>query len=237
LNASDWIADGQVRLDSGLGQGGDSSDLLDKFRQIGDVISVSCVVADAQERANVMNSGLRLRSVRRTFIGPAVTVRLSPGNLVDCLEVLDFVGPGDVVVVDAFGETETSVWGGLMCGLARAAGVVGVVVDGSARDIDEAKLLDFPIVSRSVSPRSTHSPVSGTYQPVEVNVPVVCGGVIVSPGDVVVADEVGVTVVRQSEMAMVYSKAVAQASLESKTRADILAGMSYAELLAKYGRI
>lgn len=233
----DPAADGQLQVGAGPVRPEESADLLDKFRQLNDVVSISCVVADAQERANVMNSALRSRSVTRSFIGPAVTVRLSPGNLVDCLGVLDVVSPGDVVVVDAFGESETSVWGGLMCGLARAAGVLGVVVEGSVRDVDEAKLLDFPIVSRSVSPRSTHSPVTGSYEPVEFNVPVVCGGVTVNPGDVIVADEVGVVVVRRDELSSVHAKAVAQAALESRTRADILAGMSYAELLTKYGRI
>lgn len=202
-----------------------------------DVVSVSCVVADAQERANVMHSGLRLRSTARAFIGTAVTVRLSPGNLVDPLAVLDLVSPGDVVVIDAFGESETSVWGGLMCGLARSRGVAGVVIDGSARDIDEARLLGFPIVSRSVSPRSTHSPVTKLYEPIDLNTPVDCGGVIVFPGDLVVADEVGVTVVRRDELASVYERAVTQAEVESRTREDILAGLSYTELLAKYGRI
>ncbi|MCL2465149.1 MAG: hypothetical protein FWF28_08800 [Micrococcales bacterium] len=202
-----------------------------------DVVSVSCVVADAQDRANVMHSALRMRSVTSTFIGTAVTVRLAPGNLVDPLAVLDLVAAGDVVVVDAFGESETSVWGGLMCGLARSQGVAGVVIDGSARDIDEARLLEFPIVSRAVSPRSTHSPITQRYEPCELNVPVNCGGVLVFPGDLIVADEVGVTVVRQHELAAVYERAVAQADAESRTRQDILAGLSYAELLSKYGRI
>ena len=184
-----------------------------------------------------MHSSLRMRSVMQTFIGPAVTVRLSPGNLIDPLAVLDLVSAGDVVVVDAFGESETSVWGGLMCGLARAKGVAGVVIDGSARDIDEARLLRFPIVSRSVSPRSTHSPITGSFVPIELNTPINCGGIIVSPGDMVVADEVGVAVVARAELAEVYERALSQADLEARTRADILNGMSYPELLAKYGRI
>ncbi len=212
-------------------------DLVQRFRALNDVVSISCVVADAQARANVMHSTLRMRSVTQAFIGTAVTVRLSPGNLVDPLAVLDVVAEGDVVVVDAFGESETSVWGGLMCGLARSRGVVGVVIDGAARDIDEARLLDFPIVSRAVSPRSTHSPVTDRYEPIEIGVPVDCGGVIVAPGDLVVADEVGVTVVRGEEIASVYGRAVLQAEVESRTRADILNGLSYSELLAKYGRI
>ena len=81
-----------------------------------------------------------------------------------------------------------------MSGLARAAGVVGTVVDGSVRDTDESKLLEYPIASRSVSPRAAHSAYTGRTAPIEINVPISCAGIIVHPGDLVVADELGVTV-------------------------------------------
>jgi 3-hexulose-6-phosphate synthase/6-phospho-3-hexuloisomerase len=212
-------------------------DLLEKYLSLTQVMSVSCVVSDAQERANVMHSRMKMRSVVQTFIGPALTVKLFAGDIVDCLAIFDVARAGDVVVIDAFGESETSIWGGLMSGLARAAGVVGVVIDGSARDTDEARMLGFPIVSGSVSPRASHSAYSGRFEPIEINTPVVCGGVRVNPGDMVVADEIGVTVVPSPELAVVYEKAVAQADKESKTRADILKGLSVKELLAKYGRL
>ena len=62
--------------------------------------------------------------------------------------IFEHAKPGDVIVIDAFGDTETSIWGGLMSGLARNAGIVGAVIWGSARDIDESKMLDFPIVTK-----------------------------------------------------------------------------------------
>jgi regulator of RNase E activity RraA len=151
--------------------------------------------------------------------------------------IFDIARPGDVVVIDAFGESETSIWGGLMSGLAKAAGVPGVVIDGSARDTDEARVLGFPIVSRSVSPRASHSAYSGRFEPIEINGPVVCGGVMVHPGDMVVADEIGVTVVPSARLGPVFEKARAQADKEAATRADILKGLSVKELLAKYGRL
>jgi regulator of RNase E activity RraA len=124
-----------------------------------------------------------------------------------------------------------------MSGLAKAAGVPGVVIDGSARDTDEARVLGFPIVSRSVSPRASHSAYSGRFEPIEINGPVVCGGVMVHPGDMVVADEIGVTVVPSARLGPVFEKARAQADKEAATRADILKGLSVKELLAKYGRL
>ncbi len=211
--------------------------MLAKYLSLREVMSVSCVVSDAQERNNVMHSSLKMRSGQKPFVGPAFTVKLSAGDIVDCLVIFELVRLGDVVVIDAFGETETSVWGGLMSGLARAAGIAGAVIDGSARDIDEARLLGFSIVSKSVSPRASHSAYSNRFEPIEINAPIVCGGVLVRPGDMIVADEIGVTVVPSAELAAVYEKAREQAEREARTRADILNGLSVKELLAKYGRI
>ncbi len=213
------------------------AEMLARYQSMKDVLSVSCVVSDAQERANVMRSCMKMRSVVRTFIGPALTVKLTAGDIVDCLPIFDVARKGDVVVIDAFGESETSIWGGLMSGLARAAGIAGVVIDGSARDTDEARLLDFPIVSSSVSPRASHSAYSNRFEPIEINTPIVCGGVRVNPGDMIVADEIGVTVVPSNDLAAVYEKAREQADKEARTRADILKGLSVQELLAKYGRL
>ena len=211
--------------------------LVEAFVSMTDVMSVSCVVGDAQERTNIMRSDMKMRSVNRPFIGPALTVKLTPGDIVDCLAIFDIAEAGDVVVIDAFGDTESSIWGGLMAGLARAAGIVGVVIDGSARDIDEAKMLDFPIVSKSVSPRAAHSALSERFEPIEINTGIVCGGVRVNPGDIIVADEIGVTVVPQADMENVYKAAREQADKEEATRQEILKGATVKELLEKFGRI
>ena len=210
---------------------------LKKFLSLKEVMSVSCVVSDAQEREGVMRSDMTMRSVNKTFIGPALTVKLTAGDIVDCLPIYETAMPGDVIVIDAFGESETSIWGGLMSGLARAAGIVGVVIDGSARDIDEARMLDFPIVSKSVSPRAAHSAYSNRFEPIEINTPVVCGGVLVHPGDMIVADEIGVTVVPRNDLEIVYKKAKIQAEKEEATRNEILKGATVAELLKKFGRL
>lgn len=111
----------------------------------------------AAENAKAVLLGNTPPNPEKPFIGSALTVKLSPGNIVDWLPIFDIVESGDVVVIDAFGESETSIWGGLMAGLARAAGVAGAVIDGSARDIDEARMLDFPVISKSVSPRAPQS--------------------------------------------------------------------------------
>jgi len=212
--------------------------IVDNFKAMSKVFSLSCVVADALQRDNVMRSDIRMRTCTdKKIIGPAFTVKLTPGDLIDYLEVFKHLKAGDVLVVDAFGETETSVLGGLMASLCVAIGVAGAVVDGSVRDTDEARMIGFPVASKSVSPRSTHSPYSERTVPFEFNTRIVCGGVVVEAGDLIVADEIGITVVPKADMARVYAVARAQADREELQRADIASGATAAQLLAKYGRI
>jgi|SRR5579875_3130767 3-hexulose-6-phosphate synthase/6-phospho-3-hexuloisomerase len=210
--------------------------LVRGFKDLLEVYSVSCVVTDAMDRAGVMHSAIKLRCGGK-LAGPAVTVRLYPGDLVDPLEALTVAAAGDVVVVDAAGETETSVWGGLMAGLGRQRGLAGAVVDGAVRDIDEARDLGFTLYSRAVGPRASHTAFSGRREPIEVNVPIHCGGVVVSPGDIVVADEIGVVVVPLADADAVLRRAREQAEREEATRRRIREGRSVDELLAEFGRL
>lgn len=211
--------------------------LIKPFREMEDVFSLSCVVGDAMERDHVMRHDMKPKAADKKIIGPAITVKLTAGDIVDCLEVFEIAKPGDVIVIDAFGETETSIWGGLMSGLARNAGIVGAVIDGSCRDTDEAKMMNFPITAKVSGPRAAHTAYSGRKEPIEINIPIVCGGVIVKPGDLVVADEIGVAVVPYEELAKVYPIAREQADKEIATREAILKGATVDELLKKFGRI
>lgn len=211
--------------------------LFKPYREMDDVMSLSAVISDACERDNTMRPDMKPKAANKTIIGPAITVKLTAGDIVDCLEVFDVVQPGDVVVIDAFGEINTSIWGGLMSGLAKNEGVVGAVIDGSCRDTDEARFLEFPVTAKVSGPRAAHTATSGRKEPIEINVPITCGGVIVNPGDLVVADEIGVAVVPYAELADVYVKARKQADAEIASREDILKGFTYQDLLKKYGRI
>ena len=211
-------------------------DILQGFKDLLKIFSPSCVVADSQERAGVMHSAIKPITDDR-FVGVALTVKLYPGDLVDCLDALKIAGEGDVIVVDACGDTETSIWGGLMAGLCQQKGVVGAVVDGAIRDTDEIKALGFPICTRAIVPRSTHSPYSGRMEPIEVNVPITCGGVPVNPGDIVLADEIGVVVVPQEEAGEVLERARTQAAQEEETRKRIQEGKTVEELLSEFGRL
>jgi 3-hexulose-6-phosphate synthase/6-phospho-3-hexuloisomerase len=214
-----------------------SPEILQGFKDLLKVYSPSCVVADSQERAGVMRSYLRPLTNSTRFVGPALTVRLEPGNQVDCLDALKVAQDGDVVVVDAAGETETSIWGGLMSGLCKMKGVVGAVVDGAIRDTDETRDLDFFIFSKAIVPRSTHSPFSGRMDPIEINVPIQCAGILVNPGDIILGDEIGVVVIPIEQAAVILKKAQTQAENEEKTRVRIREGKTVDQILAEFGRM
>ncbi|MBI5670511.1 MAG: RraA family protein [Chloroflexi bacterium] len=212
-------------------------EVLQGFQDLLKIFSPSCVVADAQERAGVMRSYIRPLLTDKRFVGPALTVRLEPGNQVDCLDALSVAQAGDVIVVDAAGETETSIWGGLMSGLCQMKGVAGAVIDGAMRDTDETRALGFPVFAKAIVPRSTHTPYSGRMEPIEINVPIQCAGILVNPGDLVLGDEIGVVVVPLEAAADVLKAAQAQAEKEEQTRAKIRAGKTVEELLAEFGRL
>jgi 3-hexulose-6-phosphate synthase/6-phospho-3-hexuloisomerase len=213
-----------------------STEYVEGFHSLLKIYSPSCVVADSMERSGVMHSSIK-PLVETRFVGVALTVKLYPGDLVDCLDALSVAQAGDVIVVDAGGETETSIWGGLMSGLCQQKGVVGAVVDGAIRDTDEIKALGFPICAKAVVPRSTHSPYSQRMEPIEINVPITCGGVLVNPGDVILADEIGVVVVPQEEAGEILAKALEQAEKEEATRQRIKEGKTVEELLREFGRL
>ncbi|QGZ66188.1 RraA family protein [Paraburkholderia acidisoli] len=213
------------------------AELIARFVAMADVMSLSCVVSDALQRNGTMRHDIKPKGADRKIIGPALTVQLTAGDIVDCLDVFTVAKPGDVIVIDAFGETETSIWGGLMTGLARNAGVVGAVIDGSCRDTDEAKYLDFPVSAKVSGPRQAHTAISGRREPISINVPISCGGVIVNPGDLVVADEIGVAIVPQADMAAVYERAKTIADNEARMREMVLEGKTFQDLLDKFGRI
>src|SRR4051795_13133907 len=92
-------------------------------------------------------------------------------------------------------KTGVSVWGGLMGGLAKNRGIRGMIVDGAGRDIDELEDIGWPIWTRAITARGTHTMFSGRKEELSINLAVSCGGIVVQPGDFVVADTIGVAAV------------------------------------------
>lgn len=150
----------------------------------------TAVASDAMGRTNAMVSAMRPLFEGLRLCGPAITVAGSPGSNEGAIRALDVAAAGDVIVIDARGHTDAAVWGGMLCALARKRGVAGVVVDGAIRDAAEQRSLRFPAFSRAVVPAGPPRP-----GPDRVNVGIVCGGVHVEPGDLILGDDDGVVVI------------------------------------------
>jgi 4-hydroxy-4-methyl-2-oxoglutarate aldolase len=211
-------------------------DLLARFDEVARCYSASCVFADVMYRTGVMHSRIKPAFPAKA-VGQALTVQLSKGDLVDPLKALELGRAGDIVVVDAGGETETSVVGGLMGGLAKNKGIRGMIVDGAGRDVDELRDIGWPIWTRAITARGTHTMFSGRKEELSINVPVACGGVVVRPGDFVVADEIGVAVVPLDRAEEILGLAREQAEREQRTREWVAQGKTVEDLLREFGRI
>jgi regulator of RNase E activity RraA len=211
-------------------------DLLAKFDAVAACYSASCVFADVMYRTGVMHSGIK-PPFKAKAAGQALTVQLSKGDLVDPLKALEMGHPGDMIVVDAGGDTEVSVCGGLMGGLAKNRGIRGMVVDGAGRDVDELEDIAWPIWTRAITARGTHTMFSGRKEELSINVPIACGGVVVHPGDFIVADTIGVAVIPLSKAEEILELAREQAEREQKTREWVARGKTVEDLLAEFGRI
>ncbi|HET7718035.1 MAG TPA: RraA family protein [Bauldia sp.] len=210
--------------------------LLAAFDEVARCLSASCVFADVQYRQGVMDSEIK-PPFRAKAVGQALTVQLSPGDLVDPLKALEMGQPGDIIVVDAGGDRQTSVCGGLMGGLAKNRGIRGMIVDGAGRDIDELEDIGWPIWTRAITARGTHTMFSERKEELSINVPIQCGGVPVNPGDFIVADTIGVTVVPLGRAEEVLVKAREQAEREQRTREWVAKGKTVEDLLSEFGRI
>jgi RraA family protein len=122
--------------------------------------------------------------------GPACTAKVFPGDNLMVHKVLDVARPGDIVMIDAGASPMNAVLGDLVSTKARHRGIAGFIVDGLIRDLPEILTLDFPVFARGTSP------IGPLHRgPGEINYPICCGGIVVNPGDVVVADAAGIVVV------------------------------------------
>lgn len=212
------------------------SELLAKFDKVLECFSATAVFADVQYRMGVMDDGIK-PAFRAKVTGQAITVQLSKGDLVDPLKALEMGQEGDVIVVDAGGDPNTSVCGGLMGGLAKNRGIRAMIVDGAGRDTDELEDINWPIWTRAITPRGTHTMFSGRKEELSINVPIQCASVIVNPGDFIVADLMGVTVIPLENAAEVVKLAQEQADREEETRKWVADGKTVEDLLNEFGRI
>jgi 4-hydroxy-4-methyl-2-oxoglutarate aldolase len=134
--------------------------------------------------------------LQERIVGTAVTVRTPPGDFSLIPWGLNTAREGDILVIDTRGASHRAVWGDQFSGWAKAVGIVAVIIDGATRDTTGIRDLKYPVFARTKTPRGPTMVGAGG----DVNVPVVCGGVVVAPGDLVVADREGIVVIASRDL-------------------------------------
>jgi 4-hydroxy-4-methyl-2-oxoglutarate aldolase len=199
------------------------------------------VVADVLDRMSlrhqVMDSALRPVHRFTTLTARASTIQAVPSaEILDNpyeheLAAVDALTPGSVAVINTGGTYDAAVWGELLATRAISSGAVGAIVDGGARDIAGLEALEFPVFAASVSANDSY----GRLQVIGSQEPVICGGVAVRPGDVVMADRDGVVVIPSDVAGAVAEEAARKQRKESAARDDLTAGVSAVDVYERHG--
>ncbi len=176
----------------------------------------SSILADVAGRRGALHGRIAPLSPTMRFAGPALTVEVRPGDNLMIHAALAVAKPGDVIVVDGKGDLGSALIGEIMSQQALALGVAAVVIDGAARDSDAIRALGFPMFAAGLNPNGPTKSVAG-----RLNHPISIGGVSVRPGDLVVGDADGVTVIEREKAAAMMPLAAEKVAAETRRIADI----------------
>lgn len=201
----------------------------------------TAVIADALdqlgEHDRAMREYLRPLSPHAKFAGWARTILCQdvfyetsdPYGLE--IEAMDSIVPGEVVAVSTGESKRNAPWGELLSTAARARGARGAVVDGLVRDVTNIQKLDFPVFAAGIKPVDS----KGRGVVIDYNVPVQCGGIVITPGDLIFADYDGIVAIPANIVEQTLAIATEKVSKENHSREALLKGAYLADVYAKYG--
>lgn len=164
--------------------------------------------------------------------GPAMTVECQPGDNLTIHKAIALADPGAVLVITCKGYTDRGVFGELFATSCVARGIAGVVIDGACRDKEDLIDMNFPVFSLGVNPNGTRKEVCG-----EISCPIVCAGISVNPGDIIVGDADGVVCIKKEDAADVLQKAQAKKEKEAELKPLLAAGKTTVELLGFWKKL